>query len=72
MPAYPYESSVSTNQSVLVGTNDFTCALNYKWSDGLVGSTAKTAICTENATTQLSANWIVNDSTTCIGITTLL
>ena len=71
VPSHPYESSVSTNQSISVGTNDFTCALNYMWSDGLAGSTAKTAICTENATTHLSASWIVSDSTTCIGIITL-
>ena len=47
-------------------SNDFTCYINYKWSNGDIGNTNKEANCTSDGN-QLTASWIIDDGTSCVG-----
>lgn len=66
-PASPYQSTiVASNKSISFEAPDFSCVINYKWSDNVVGSKNKSATCKED-TSQLNASWAVSDNKTCIG-----
>ena len=64
-----YYGGLSAFQPTELATQSMVCIAGYRWSDGSVGSTVKTAVCTDVSGLNGFGigQWISTDGTTCVG-----